>query len=254
MITILFSNKYFTMSSLFKKYLMALTGIVLIGFVFVHMLGNLQILLGQESINAYAHALQSLPLPILWGSRVFLFACVVLHAFTAFLLIKENRAARPVPNKVEKTKRAGWSSLRMGLTGSIILAFVVFHLLHFTTRNLFPEYGELETVTGSPDGEMIHDVYSMVLAGFRIDWISISYVFCMFLLCRHLAHGVASTFQSLGLRSESWSTKLDFASKAYAWVIFVGFSIVPLSVLADKYGLISFYSHNSLITADLLKQ
>ena len=69
MITILFSNKYYTMSSLFKKYLMALTGIVLIGFVFVHMLGNLQILLGQESINAYAHALQSLPLPILWGWR-----------------------------------------------------------------------------------------------------------------------------------------------------------------------------------------
>ena len=67
------------MSSLFKKYLMALTGIVLIGFVFVHMLGNLQILLGQESINAYAHALQSLPLPILWGSRVFSF-CLRLFA------------------------------------------------------------------------------------------------------------------------------------------------------------------------------
>ena len=241
------------MSSLFKKYLMALTGIVLIGFVFVHMLGNLQILLGQESINAYAHALQSLPLPILWGSRGFLFVCVFLHALTAYLLIKENRAARPVPNEVEKTKRAGWSSLRMGLTGSIILAFVVFHLLHFTTRQIFPEYGELETVKGSPDGEMIHDVYSMVIAGFSIDWISISYVLCMFLLCRHLAHGVYSSFQSLGLRSETWGKKLDFASKAYAWMIFVGFSVVPLSVLADKYGLISLYNHDSLNIADLLK-
>ena len=117
-------NHFITMSSLFKKYLMALTGIVLIGFVFVHMLGNLQILLGQESINAYAHALQSLPLPILWGSRVFLFVCVFLHALTAYLLIKENRAARPVPNEVEKTKRAGWSSLRMGLTGSC-LQFII---------------------------------------------------------------------------------------------------------------------------------
>ena len=71
------------MSSLFKKYLMALTGIALVGFVFVHMAGNLTILIGQESINAYAHALQSLPLPVLWGFRIFLFACVLLHALTA---------------------------------------------------------------------------------------------------------------------------------------------------------------------------
>jgi succinate dehydrogenase / fumarate reductase cytochrome b subunit len=242
------------MSSLFKKYLMALTGIVLIGFVFVHMLGNLQVLLGQEAINAYAHTLQSLPAPILWGSRLFLFACVFLHAVTAYMLIKENRAARPIPNAVEKTKRTGLSSLRMGLTGSIILAFVVFHLLHFTTRHVFPEYRLLKTTVGSPDGvEQIHDVYTMVLAGFSSDWISAAYVFCMFLLCRHLAHGVSSTFQSLGLRAESWSSKLDFASKTYAWVIFVGFSVVPLSVLADKHGLISFYSNSSLITADLLK-
>ncbi len=229
------------MSSLFKKYLMALTGIVLIGFVFVHMLGNLQVLLGQEAINAYAHTLQSLPLPILWGSRLFLFACVFLHALTAYMLIKENRAARPIPNAVEKTKRAGLSSLRMGLTGSIILAFVVFHLLHFTTRHVFPEYRNLETVAGSPDGKMIHDVYTMVLSGFSINWISIAYVFCMFLLCRHLAHGVSSTFQSLGLRAESWSNRLDLASKAYAWIIFAGFSAVPLSVLADKYELTSFH-------------
>ena len=133
------------------------------------------------------HALQSLPLPILWGSSFSLFASFC--TLELLILIKENRAAQRYPTRL-KTMRAGWSSLRMGLTGSIILAFVVFHLLHFTTRQIFPEYGELETVKGSPDGEMIHDVYSMVIAGFSIDWISISYVLCMFLLCRHLAHGV----------------------------------------------------------------
>ena len=119
---------------------MALTGIVLVGFVFVHMAGNLQVLLGQEAINAYAHALQSLPAPILWGSRLFLLVCVVIHAVTAYQLIKENRAARPRANEVEVTKRAGWSSLKMGLTGSLLLAFVVFHLLHFTIRLISPEH------------------------------------------------------------------------------------------------------------------
>ncbi len=239
------------MSSLVKKYLMALTGIVLIGFVFVHMAGNLQILIGQEAINAYAHSLQSLPLPVLWGSRIFLFLSVVVHAVTAILLIKENRAARPVRNGVEVTKRTGWSSLNMGLTGSILLAFIVFHLLHFTTRTVYPEYQNLLTDVGSPDGEKIHDVYSMVLAGFRVDWVCVAYVLCMFLLCRHLAHGVSSTFQSLGLRSESWRGRLDLAAKAYAWIIFVGFSVVPVTVMAQKHCLLSLYDPEVFSTAGL---
>ena len=84
---------------------MALTGIVLVGFVLVHMAGNLQVLLGQEAINAYVYALQNLPAPILWGSRLFLLICVIVHAITAYQLIKENRAARPRTNEVEVTKR-----------------------------------------------------------------------------------------------------------------------------------------------------
>ena len=226
-------------SSLFKKYLMALTGIVLVGFVFVHMAGNLQVLLGQEAINAYAHALQNLPAPILWGSRLFLLVCVVIHAITAYQLIKENRAARPRSNEVEVTKRAGWSSLRMGLTGSLMLAFIVFHLLHFTIRTIFPEYNDLKTTVGSPDGSEIHDVYNMILAGFRVDAISVFYVVCMFLLCRHLAHGVSSMFQTLGLRSESWRSRLDCIASVYGWIIFVGFSIIPVLVVAQKYGLVN---------------
>lgn len=218
---------------------MALTGLVLVGFVFVHMAGNLQVLLGQESINAYAHALQSLPAPILWGSRLFLLICVVIHALTAYQLVRENRAARPLANEVEVTKRAGWSSLRMGLTGSLLLAFIVFHLLHFTIRTIFPEYNDLKTTVGSADGSEIHDVYTMIIAGFRVDAISAFYVFCMFLLCRHLAHGVSSMFQTLGLRSESWRDKLDLVASAYGWIIFVGFSIIPVLVIAEKYGLIN---------------
>ena len=232
-------------SSIGKKYLMALSGLVLIGFVFVHMAGNLQILMGQEKINAYAHALQSLPLPILWGSRLFLLAAVLIHAVTAYQLVKENRRARPNQNYIETTKRAGLASLKMGLTGSILLAFIIFHLLHFTIRTIYPEYSEMMTIVGSPDSNEIHDVYSMVLAGFQHTWISVFYVVAMFLLCGHLAHGVSSAFQSLGIRSESWRVKLEFAAKAYAWLIFVGFSIVPLLVLAQNWGMIELFDTNA---------
>ncbi|NBU86900.1 MAG: succinate:quinone oxidoreductase [Verrucomicrobia bacterium] len=232
-------------SSIGKKYLMALSGLVLIGFVFVHMAGNLQILMGQEKINAYAHALQSLPLPILWGSRLFLLAAVLIHAVTAYQLVKENRRARPNQNYIETTKRAGLASLKMGLTGSILLAFIIFHLLHFTIRTIYPEYSEMMTIVGSPDSNEIHDVYSMVLAGFQHTWISVFYVVAMFLLCGHLAHGVSSAFQSLGIRSESWRVKLELAAKAYAWLIFVGFSIVPLLVLAQNWGMIELFDINA---------
>lgn len=220
---------------------MALTGIVLIGFVFVHMAGNLQVLLGQDKINAYAHALQSLPMPILWGSRLFLLVCVVIHAWTAIVLIRENRAARPQSNDVEVTKRAGLSSLKMGLSGTILLFFIVFHLLHFTVRTVYPEYNDMMTSVGAPEGEEVHDVYTMVLAGFQHTWVSVFYIVAMFLLCGHLSHGFSSVFQSLGIRSESWLVKIDLAAKAYAWVIFLGFSIIPILVLGQTLDIISFF-------------
>lgn len=226
---------------------MALTGLVLIGFVFVHMAGNLQVLAGQEQINSYAHSLQSLPWFVLWGSRLFLLFAIVIHAWTAYSLILENKAARPNSNDIEVTKRAGWSSLKMGLTGTIILSFVVFHLLHFTIRVIYPEYANMRTVVGSPDGSEIHDAFLMIISGFKIEFISVFYVVAMFLLCRHLAHGFSSVFQSLGIRSESWRGKLDLIASVYAWVIFIGFSVVPLSVLAQKYKIYEFYDSSFFI-------
>jgi len=228
-------------SSLGKKYLMALSGLVLVGFVFVHMAGNLQVFAGQEQINSYAHSLQSLPWFVLWGSRLILLFAILIHAWTAYSLIMENKAARPNSNEVEITKRAGWASLRMGLTGSIILAFVVFHLLHFTIRLIYPEYSEMMTTVGSSDESEIHDAFSMIISGFKNDFVSLFYIIAMFLLCRHLAHGFSSVFQSLGVRSESWRKKLDLLSAAYAWIIFAGFSIVPLSVMAQKYQIFESY-------------
>ena len=154
---------------------MALSGLVLVGFVFVHMAGNLQVFAGQEQINSYAHSLQSLPWFVLWGSRLILLSAILIHAWTAYSLIMENKAARPNSNDIEITKRAGWSSLRMGLTGSIILAFVVFHLLHFTIRLIYPEYSEMMTTVGSPDESEIHDAFSMIISGFKNDFVSLLY-------------------------------------------------------------------------------
>ena len=232
------------MNSLIKKYLMALTGLVLVGFVFVHMTGNLQVFIGQDAINAYAHFLQTLPVPILWGARLFLLASVIIHVLVAISLIRENKKARPIKNDIEATKKSKWHSLRMGVSGSIILSFVFFHLFHYTIRIIYPEYDNLMTTVGSSNGEVIHDVYAMMIYGFKKEWISIFYVVAMFLLCKHLIHGVSSTFQSLGIRSTSMKSKLDFVSYAYAYAIFIGFSIIPITVVAQKYGLISIYNNN----------
>ena len=220
---------------------MALTGFFLVGFVFVHMAGNLQMFAGAESINAYAHALKSLPWFVLWGGRLFLLAVVVIHAWTAAKLCAENREARPTPNAVETTNRAGFDSLKMGLTGSVLFAFIVFHVLHFTTHSIFPEYKEFVSLDGAPDGEQVPDVYRMVLAGFGIEWVTTVYVLCMFLLCRHLTHGVSSMFQTLGLRSESWRVKLDYFAALYGWLIFLGFVSVPAAVILQKHGALELF-------------
>ncbi len=223
---------------------MALSGFVLVGFVFVHMIGNLQMFAGQEQINAYAHFLKSLPPFVLWGSRIFLLLAVVVHAWTAAKLCSENRNARPDSNQIETTKSAGFDSMKMGLTGSILLAFIVFHILHFTTQSINPEYKEFVTAAGAPEGERVPDVHRMVLAGFGVEWIAFAYILCMLLLCRHLTHGVSSMFQTLGLRSESWRTKLDCFASLYGWVIFLGFVSVPLAVVLQKNGMFEPFDPN----------
>tara|TARA_Y100000588_G_C14082290_1_gene850719 strand:- start:144 stop:875 length:732 start_codon:yes stop_codon:yes gene_type:complete len=220
---------------------MAFSGIILVGFVFIHMAGNLQIFAGPEAINTYAYQLKSLPWFILWGSRLFLLTAVIVHAWTAAKLCAENRASRPTANEVEVTKKSGWASLNMGLTGSILFAFIVFHILHFTTQTVFPEYKEFTTHISAAGEEEVHDVYLMMLAGFGVEWLSAVYVLCVFMLSRHLAHGVSSMFQSLGFRCESWRSKLDYLAILYGWIIFLGFVSIPLAIILQKHGAIEVF-------------
>ncbi len=228
--------------SLIKKYLMALSGLVLALFVMGHMLGNLQFYMGADVLNAYALHLHSLPFhPFsLYAIRLFLLACVGVHIAMAILLYKENKAARPEGYAVKKTQVATLSSRLMPLTGVVLIAYIVFHLLHFTIRVGPGAYasgiGKTMIDLGHGKTAIFFDVYAMMATGFQHAGTSLFYVVATGLLCVHLAHGFSSMFQTLGLRNEKWRYRLDQAALAYGWVVFLGFASIPSSVLLFGVG------------------
>lgn len=212
-------------SSLGKKYVMAVTGLGLFGFVIIHMLGNLQVFLGPETINAYAAALKSNPL-ILWGARAGLLAIVSLHIVSALQLARINRQARPVSYATSKPVASTFANRTILISGLIILAFIVFHLSHYTIGLVDPGLLEFRDAQGR------HDVYQMVITGFSNPLISVFYIVSMGLLLLHLSHGVSSLFQSLGLRSKKTFNFFDKLAKSAALILFIGNSAIPLAILA----------------------
>ncbi|PJZ64775.1 succinate dehydrogenase cytochrome b subunit [Leptospira wolffii] len=216
-------------SSIGRKTIVAITGIIFFGFVFVHMLGNLQIFQEPDKINTYAEFLQSLG-GLLWLARGILLVAFVLHVFYAIQLSIENKQARPVGYVKQSTIQATLSSRYMALTGSVILAFVIYHLLHFTFGKIQPENYALQEMIGDKSR---HDVYSMVVLGFKNIYVSASYIFAMLLLAFHLRHGVASVFQTLGLNTPFWAPKLNAFAILYALTIFIGNTSMPVAVLLN---------------------
>jgi len=215
-------------SSVGRKFLMASTGLVLFGFVTGHLVGNLQIFLPPEKINHYGHLLESLGAG-LWAIRLFLLACVVIHVWLAIQLTLENRAARPELYGVDQVNRASLASRVMARTGLVVLAFIVFHLAHYTVRLGRPEWSEPSYRLA--DGTMVRDVYRMVVEGFSSAGVSAFYLIAVGLLSWHLAHGVSSMCQTFGLRNEKWSAGLERFATAYCWGYFVLNALIPLSVL-----------------------
>lgn len=211
-------------TSIGKKYIMALTGLGLFLFVIVHMLGNLQIFLGQDAINSYGEYLKSKP-ALLWTARIGLLLLVVLHIVTAIKLALQNRAARPVGYVDNKVVGASFATQSILFSGIIILAFIIYHLSHFTIGLTNPEYLKLKDVFGR------HDVYRMMIEGFSNLGISIFYIVSMGLLCLHLTHGVSSLFQSLGLRRKAYFRAIDTFAKVSALVIFLGNCFIPIAVM-----------------------
>jgi succinate dehydrogenase / fumarate reductase cytochrome b subunit len=212
-------------SSLGKKFLMALTGAGLFLFVIGHLVGNLQIFLGPEAINRYGHFLQTTP-EILWPSRIGLLVFVIIHFWTSISLTIENRAARATGYEVKELVAASTASRTMIWSGLIILAFVCFHLAHYTLLWVHPEYRNLLDAQGQ------HDIYRMMILGFSSWCVSGFYVLSIGLLCIHLSHGTSAMFQSLGLKNAAYECLIDRLSCIVATLIFLGYISIPIAVLA----------------------
>lgn len=207
---------------------MAVTGAGLFGFVVMHMLGNLQIFLGRETLNEYAELLKSLP-ELLWPARIGLLAMFLVHTYYGVVLTGENMAARPNHYVYERTVQASWASRHMLFTGLMILLFTIYHLLHFTLHVTNPEYHAMEEYL--PGGEHRPDVYAMVVAGFSNPLIAIVYVVAQIFLGLHLSHGVSSMCQTLGLMARGTRPALRMLGPVAATVIVLGNSAIPLAVL-----------------------
>jgi succinate dehydrogenase / fumarate reductase cytochrome b subunit len=203
---------------------MAGSGLMLLGFVVLHLLGNLTIFLGPETLNAYAEKLRHFGL-LLWVARVILLAAVAVHIWAAVVLTIENRRARPQPYQQYVPAATNPAALTMGLTGILLLSYLVYHLLHFTWGVAHPQF------FGAQDALGRRDVYAMVVRSFEIPWVALLYVVGMAVLCFHLSHGMASTCQTLGLSTERTRPLFERIGGMIAGLIFLGYSAIPVAVL-----------------------
>lgn len=211
-------------STLGRKYIMAITGLGLIGFVLMHMMGNLLIYLGPDKLNAYAESLEDLG-GLLWVARFGLLGLVVAHITVAIQLKMLSQEARPVPYVANNTIKATLASRTMMVSGLILLLFIIYHLLHFTLNVTNPEFAELV------DTKNHHDVYRMVVMGFQNVYSSVFYIIAMVCLGLHLAHGASSCFQSLGLNTPKYTPYTQKVGPVLATLVVLGNSSIPLSVL-----------------------
>lgn len=218
----------FYKSSIGKKWIVALTGIVLLGFVTGHMIGNLQIYLPPVWINSYARHLENLG-PLLWAIRLVMLAMIGLHIITTVKLTAENRMSRPERYAVKQSQASTFASRTMIMSGLIVLVFIVFHILHYTVRLQHPAWGE-ETFPLA-HGEMVRDVYTMMVEGFANVWVSGFYILGVFLLCLHLSHGISSMLQTLGLNDSKTDALWTIVGRVYAWALFVGYASIPVSIM-----------------------
>ena len=219
----------FYQSSIGKKWIVALTGIVLVAYVLGHLAGNLQIFLPDKTrINQYGAFLHSLGAG-LWIIRIFLIACFVVHIWTTIQLAMENRRARPVRYAVSHPQKASAAGRSMTYSGLIVLCFVIFHILHFTTHTIRPDFANLREVM--PNGVERHDVFKMVVLGFQNPAASIFYIIGMILLCMHLSHGFGSLLQTLGLNTSRLAPYLINGGRVLAVVICIGYISIPIAVM-----------------------
>ena len=213
-------------STIGKKAIMAVTGLVLVAFVIGHMAGNLQVFIGPAKMNGYAAFLKSTG-ELLWVVRLGLLAAVLLHILMALQLTRIKAAARPVDYQKRQPQVSTVASRTMRWGGVLLLVFIVFHLLHFTTGTIFPW-------ASAPDAlhpEFSHtDVYGNVMSAFHTPWVVLFYVVAMLFLLLHLFHGAWSSVRTLGLTKASRQPMKRHVATVVALVVWLGFTAVPVAV------------------------
>jgi len=211
-----------------KKIVMAITGVVLILFVIGHMIGNLKIFAGSNAIDTYARFLREAGTPelsygqLLWVVRIVLLACVALHITAAVQLTQISRAARPIGYGTKRDIETTWAARTMRWGGVLLVAFVIFHLLHLTAGAVGFRPGQFKDLA----------VYQNVLAAFAVWPVAVFYVVAMGALCLHLSHGIWSVLQTLGWNKARNEAQLRVLSRLIGIVVFVGFASVPVAVIA----------------------
>jgi succinate dehydrogenase / fumarate reductase cytochrome b subunit len=210
-----------------KKAVMAITGVILFGYVIGHLLGNLQIYSSDpDQINRYAAFLHNPANVIpLWTIRCFLLLAVILHVTSSVQLWNQNRAARPISYVKKNDVPASYAARTMIWSGPIVGAFIVFHILHLTVGVVLP----LEDVGGNA---VTPDVYHNVISGFQNYAVSGFYILAMILLCMHLYHGLWSMFQSMGINHPRYTPLLKKGAAIVAILIAIGNCSIPIAVMA----------------------
>ncbi len=207
-----------------RKLLMACTGLMMVLFVIVHLLGNSSIFVGPDGINAYAEKLHSLG-PLVWIFRAFMFVMLAFHVWLGIELTLENSAANPSKYAVKKMLKATFAGETMIWTGVLLLTFIVYHLLQFTVR-VTPD-----VVLGS-DAKGRFDVFTMVLSSFKSKPIAAIYIAAMIVLFLHLSHGIQSFFQTFGVSNERTLPAYNVIGKLLSVVFLVGYCSIPVLILA----------------------
>jgi succinate dehydrogenase / fumarate reductase, cytochrome b subunit len=210
-------------ASIGSKVIVALTGLALVGFVVFHMLGNLQIFEGREALNGYAAFLRDMPI-LLWTARAGLLALAVVHVWTALKLAIKNRQARPVGYAMKGYRQASLASRTMAISGTLLLLFIIFHLLHLTVGVVDRSFTEGLDLRGQRDvyGKMIH-------AFGNPFWVSL-YLAGQVVLALHVRHAVTSSFQTLGLEHPALNRMFQAAGPAVALLVVLGNVVIVLAV------------------------
>lgn len=208
-----------------KKALVAITGLILFGFVIGHLAGNLLVLAGYETYNAYAAGLKA-NLPLLWGVRVVLLVSVALHIYLTLSLAGRNAGARSTRyQRPRQDQVTTYAARTMVLTGPLLLAYILFHLAHFTVPGL--------DIGGEFD---VHNVYGNLVRGFRVPWVAGIYIFATLMLGLHLYHGAWSALQSVGAGHPRYNPMREKAAMGLAVLITLGNVLIPVSVLTGLVG------------------